>query len=76
MSLLPTVQITLKQGLSTDEFEETFENIKKVPGIMDAFSASSKPDTVLSNYAGGDKTLSEVRKVPNVINVQDAPHRL
>ena len=75
MSLIPTAEITLKPGLTTEEFNKTVEDIKKVPGIADAFSASSKPDTIYSNYLGNPETLKEVRKIPNVVKVQNAPHR-
>lgn len=73
MSMLATVKITLKDGLSEAERASAVASLKRIRGIVDAFNDAGQPNVIYSNHMPHPGILDEIRKLPHVVAAESAP---
>ena len=72
MSLLSTVKVTLKDGLTEAERAGVLESLKRIRGIVDAFNDASQPNIIYSNHAPQPGIMEQIRTLPHVVAVENA----
>lgn len=70
MSLLSTVKVTLKDGLTEAERAGVLESLKRIRGIADAFNDASQPNVIYSNHTPQPGILDKIRALPHVVAVE------
>lgn len=73
MSLTPIIEIVLKQGLTPEEIQDTFNEISLINGLSGMEASSSQTNVIYCGSDGEGKVDTEIKKIPNVVSVTYVP---